>query len=257
MNTIVRDITEELIHAYVDSQLSPDEHIRFERHMKSDPVLREKVEAYKLQNALLHDLFDPVLEEPVPSNIDISAPTKHYGGNGLLNLAASFLLLCIGGLGGWFANEQSPAINSFDNASIAHTATIAHRVYVPEVKHPVEVSAENEQHLVKWLSKRLGKSINAPDLNSLGYNLVGGRLLPSENGAAAQFMYENVVGKRLTLFVRNAKSNEKDTAFHFYEEEKDNAFYWIDGNLGYVIVGDVDKNQLLSTANSIYQQLSF
>jgi len=259
MNMIITDITEELIHAYVDSQLSPDERIQFEHIMKNDPELIEKVEAYKQQNALLHELFDSVLEEPIPSSLS-TLPVNYKNSSILFKMVASFMLLfaggLVGGITGWYANEQTPENPVFTASSIARAATIAHMVYVPEVKHPVEVAADQEKHLVKWLSKRLGNNINAPDLNPLGFGLVGGRLLPSENGAAAQLMYENNTGERLTLYIRNANTNEKTTAFRYYEETNANAFYWIDGNLGYVIVGDINKNQLLDTANTVYHQLS-
>jgi len=253
---IVRDITEEIIHAYVDAQLSPDEHIRFERIMENDESLRKKVESYQNQNVLLHELFDPVLDEPVPPQL--ISPSERKKARKPMSFAAAVLLLVTGGLSGWVANEQfkPPTEITSNIINMAQTATVAHRIYTPEVKHPVEVEAAQEQHLVKWLSKRIKKTINAPSLNELGYALMGGRLLPSESGPAAQFMYENSTGNRLTLYVRKCQDKEKDTAFRYYEEENTNAFYWIDGDLGYVLVGNVNKSALLNTANSVYQQLS-
>ena len=46
----------------------------------------------------------------------------------------------------------------------ARRAANAHAVYVPEVRHPVEVGADQEAHLVQWLSKRLAVPVRAPAL---------------------------------------------------------------------------------------------
>ena len=73
----------------------------------------------------------------------------------------------------------------------AQQAAVAHAVFQPEVRHPVEVTAAQQEHLVQWLSKRLGRPLKVPVLAAQGYELVGGRLLPGDDGARAQFMYQN------------------------------------------------------------------
>ena len=52
--------------------------------------------------------------------------------------------------------------------TIAREAALAHVAYVPEVRHPVEVTAAEEKHLVAWLSKRLDAPLRAPSLVSPG-----------------------------------------------------------------------------------------
>ncbi len=74
---------------------------------------------------------------------------------------------------------------------LARVAAVAHAVYSPEVRHPVEVGADQEAYLVRWLPKRLGANLKVPHLAAQGYPLVGGRLLPGERGPAAQFMYQD------------------------------------------------------------------
>lgn len=65
----------------------------------------------------------------------------------------------------------------------------------------MEVAADQEAHLVAWLSKRLGTPLKVPRLDTLGFGLVGGRLLPGDQGPVAQFMYQDGQGQRLTLYV--------------------------------------------------------
>src|SRR5205809_25292 len=75
----------------------------------------------------------------------------------------------------------------------------AHRLYIAEVRHPIEVTA-NENHLLPWLSRRVGTNLRAPDLSTFGLRLLGGRLLPGMNGPAALFMYEGLTGERITFY---------------------------------------------------------
>ena len=156
---------------------------------------------------------------------------------------------------GWlvheFAGDRPPS-----RASLARQAAVAHAVYSPEVRHPVEVGAAEQEHLVNWLSKRLGAKLRAPLLTREGYELVGGRLLPGESGAVAQFMYQDAKGKRLTLYVSRLAAENRDTAFRFSQEDKVAVFYWIDGRLGYALSGEMPKPELLEIATSVYRQLN-
>src|SRR5205807_4823362 len=109
----------------------------------------------------------------------------------------------------------------------------AHKLYVVEVRHPVEVPGAEEPHLVQWLSKRIGYQLNAPNLQPLGLKLVGGRLLPGPGGSAAAFlMYEGGSGERFTLYCAHSRAPE--TALRYEAIGSVAAFYWVDDNKGYV-----------------------
>ena len=142
-------------------------------------------------------------------------------------------------------------------------AAFAHVVYQPEVRHPVEVTAQQQEHLVQWLSKRLGHQIKVPDLRSKGFELLGGRLLPGENGARAQFMYQNAAGKRLTLYLGAVKDGDKahvdtrETAFRFFDDGPVPGFYWVDQGFGCAITAPLPRGELLDIAKSAYQQVDW
>jgi anti-sigma factor RsiW len=152
--------------------------------------------------------------------------------------------------------ERIVVQNAPDGAIMARRAAMAHAVYSPEVRHPVEVAANEEQHLVAWLSKRLGVKLRAPKLDDAGMSLVGGRLLPGDSGPVAQFMYQSQNGRRLTLYVRTEASKNRETAFRYARENNVGVFYWIDREAGYAIAsGDLSKEELLRVADLVYKQL--
>ena len=140
---------------------------------------------------------------------------------------------------------------------MARRAAVAHATYSPEVRHPVEVGADQEAHLVAWLSKRLGAPVRAPQLEGVGYSLVGGRLLPGDSGPVAQFMYQCQRGTRVTLYVRTEAVNNTQTAFRYAKEGNVRVFYWVDRKLGYALSSaDISKDDLLKVSNAVYQQLN-
>ena len=161
--------------------------------------------------------------------------------------------IAIGSVAGYALRGVKPADPA--QPSLARNAAMAHVVYTPEVRHPVEVGADQEVHLLQWLSKRLGTPINAPHFGKEGFDLVGGRLLPGERGPVAQFMYQDRGGRRLTLYVRGDPDN-RDTAFRFAQEGKVGVFYWLDGRLGYALSGEIPRAELPAMADSAYRQLN-
>jgi anti-sigma factor RsiW len=243
-------LSEDDLHAYVDDRLDPERRRAVEAELAQSPEDAARAAAYREQSAALHALYDPVLGEPVPErlrNVRASGRGMRYA------IAAGWLIagVALGWLAREFAGDRSPS-----RPSLARQAAVAHAVYSPEVRHPVEVGAAEQEHLVNWLSKRLGAKLRAPLLTREGYELVGGRLLPGDSGAVAQFMYQDAKGKRLTLYVSRLAAENRDTAFRFSQEDKVAVFYWIDGRLGYALSGELPKPELLEIATSVYRQLN-
>ena len=169
------------------------------------------------------------------------------------------LLTLAGAAGGWLAHDLTGGGRARTLASapvmLARQAAVAHTVFSADLRRPVEVGADQEQALVTWLSRRLGVNVRAPKLAPLGYDLIGGRLLPGQSGPVAQFMYQDAAGQRLTLYVSHDQVQNSETGFRFAQEGKVNVFYWIDGQFGYALSGGVARAELSRIASSVYEQL--
>jgi anti-sigma factor RsiW len=247
-------VTETDLHAYVDGLLPPGRCDAVDAHLAAHPDELQRVREWRGQNRALHELFDPVLEEPVPARLRKAIEPRPR--RQILRYAAGVLLFVFGGATGWLVHEYSGAPAADRMTAFAHQAAIAHVVYSPEVRHPVEVGADQEAHLVAWLSKRLGANLKVPQLGEAGYQLVGGRLLPGNQGPVAQFMYQDGNGLRLTLYVRTNAAENRETAFRYALERGVSVFYWVDGRSGYALSGEIEKPALLRIAKLVYQQLN-
>ena len=189
------------LHAYADGRLDAAARAAVEARLASDPAAARQVADWQRQNDMLRTLYGPAANEPVPSRLDIHRIARQgrsdIGRWGRM-AAAAVLLLAVGAAGGWYGRGGLEPARPAET-TLAAEAMTAHQVYSGEVVHPVEVWAGEKDHLKTWLSKRLARPLAIPDLGEGGLTLVGGRLLPAANGPAAQVMYQDETGSRVTL----------------------------------------------------------
>lgn len=256
-------VAEADLHAYADNQLSATRRLQVETYLAARPQDAARVQEWMNDNQALRALLDPVLHEPIPVRL-LVAPTRSMMPWRQFALAASIAF--VSASAAWMTRgaldehkqqqvaaltPAAPAVSSF-----ARRAAVAHVVYSPEVRRPVEVGADQEDQLVAWLSKRMDAPLKPPHLGRVGYELIGGRLLPGDKGPVAQFMYHDSNGQRLTLYVTREAAPSGDTAFRFAQEGPVNVFYWVDGKFGYAISAGADKKELHSVAQEVYRQLA-
>ncbi|MFO6419368.1 anti-sigma factor family protein [Hylemonella sp. W303a] len=260
-------VTDDELNALIDGRLKPHEHTALLARLAHQPTAHARWTAWQRQHVALRGLHADLLSQELPPTLQGTAQNvrraqlqvqqmRHWGG-----LAASLLLAFSLG---WFGRAAwlpaSPAVlaQQAPARDFVRQAAIAHAVYSPEQRHPVEVAANQEEHLVQWLSKRLGRPLKLPQLQALGYELVGGRLLPGDDGARAQFMYQNAGGERVTLYLgqRPVRLAEDATVeFRYSADGPVPSFYWIDGAQAYALSGTLSREQLLRLAQAVYQQL--
>lgn len=255
-------VQENDLHALVDGQLPPQ---RAQAVLaRLDAADTERLAHWTAQRNRLRSLHAALVHEPPPEPLratatrlqalhDRQAQYWRWGG-----MAASVLLAFGLGWGlrgqwpGTLASAQAPLASA---QRFAQQAAVAHAVYQPEQRHPVEVAAAQQEHLVQWLSKRLNRPLTVPVLTAQGFELVGGRLLPGGSGARAQFMYQNAAGQRITLYL-GALEQAQAEAFHFYGDGAVSSFYWVDRGFGYALSGALPRPALQALATAVYQQLS-
>lgn len=246
-------VTEDELHAYVDGELAADRQQAVEAWLAAHPEDAARVGGWRLQADAISARYGGVAGQPVPRRLNLDRLTQSQRSWKAVAAAAAVLALLIGGIGGWMARGAAAvAPDEFD--VLTAEAIDAYKVYGVEVRHPVEVPGAEAEHLVQWLSKRVGYQLRAPNLESLGLTLVGGRLLPAPSGeAAAFFMYESASGERFTIY--SARSATPNTAMHYSAPGKVSAFYWADGNVAYVVSGQADRQRLWKVVAAAYEQI--
>ncbi len=280
MNTAPDDT---LLCAWIDGQLPPEQRAEVEAWLREHPDDAARVRAWSADARSLRAALDPVLDEPVPAGLTQTvwrkAPdvlTSPAWGR----WAAALALFVLGGAVGaglMWRMQGSSVTSSVTSVAAApgalssgwvQRAAVAHSVYVPEVRHPVEVKAQ-EEHLSRWLTRRLDVPVKLFDLREQGFELVGGRLLPDASGPSAQLMYQAITppgaasaaGKpeRVTVYLRKP-DDATPAAFRYEQQGELGLFYWVEGKsansgpTGYALVGALPRDKLLALAEAIYRQ---
>lgn len=281
-----------VLNAWLDGELPADQRAEVESWLRDHPEDAARVRLWAADGEAVRASLDSVLTDAVPPRLVQMVldgqPASPWAG--WQRWAAALAVFLIGGATGaaltWRLLPQTAATSAATApAGWAQRAVVAHSVYVPEGRHAVEVKAQ-EEHLSRWLTKRLDVPVKLFDLRAQGYELVGGRLLPDAAGPSAQLMYQAIavpgaavgataarVGSpgrpataapeakpsRVTVYLRKPESNTP-AAFRFEQRGELGMFYWVEGQsahggpTGYALVGALPREQLLALAEAIYRQ---
>lgn len=256
--------------AWLDDELGNADRAEVDAWLCEHPEHAARVRLWAADRDALRARLSPVAQEPVPTRLE-QLVWRHQPAVAPLGwwprLAAAVAVFAMGAAAGagamWAAQPREAAVH---HADWERRAIVAHAVYAPEVRHPVEVSVKGatpadsraqEEHLARWLAKRLERPVKLFDLRAQGYGLVGGRLLPDSNGPCAQLMYQRIgedSPTRVTVYLRRA-DDATPPAFRYERRGQFGMFYWVEGSTGYALVGALPRDRLLALAEAIYQQV--
>ena len=250
------------LHALVDGELDAARRAEVEAWLSENPEAAGRVARYRAQNAGMHALFDGVLTEELPPVVAGALAGRRVWPRRLAAIAAAMVLLLAGATAGWVLRgtlapddttqvaEASPPI---DTQELMVRAAMAHVVSSDDDLQPA--SAEDTG---RYLSARMGNEVRVPQLSSLGYRLVGSRVLPDTKGPAAQFVFEDSNGERVTLYVRSEAARGVDITYALADDLS--MFYWNDSEHSYALVRELEdeagRDALLQAAKSVYSQIT-
>ncbi|ACK86447.1 anti-sigma factor family protein [Methylorubrum extorquens] len=253
-----RPVGEDDLHALVDGRLEPGRRVTVEAWLAEHPEAAARVAADREVRSRLRARLAPIADEPIPARLRIAhvaRPPRARVARWLPSAAAAALCLALGGAAGWVGRGAVPPVGAPPVEPMTQAAVSAFRTFVVEAVHPIEVRADGTPHLLQWLTKRVGRPITAPDLRAQGFRLMGGRLLPADDGPAAMLMYDDDRGTRLTLYSR-AGAAEGHRVFRYARADDVAAFSWIDDGMAYVVTARTDEARLLRVAEAVDAQVS-
>ena len=173
----------------------------------------------------------------------------------LISASLTFLI-------GLFIGYLYPTLRGADqatrNAMIEQLAIDAHRTYINEKAHVVEVSSKDITHLTNWLSSKLEMAVAPAILDRFDFELKGGRLLPSMGQNAAVYIYRKPDNSQLTLYIRNQSplTGKVETECE-HANDGLSLCHWQGENLSYyIVINDAidSASPIISDAASQLQQ---
>ena len=104
------------------------------------PTMPRGSQSWRAMAETLHARYDAVADEPVPKRLEIERLVRQPRRWMLGAIAAALLAFVAGGGVGWMAHGVAAAPSAFQSFTL--DALDAHRLYVVEVRHPVEVPGQ-------------------------------------------------------------------------------------------------------------------
>lgn len=257
-----------LLSAWLDGEVEGADCARVQAWLQEHPEDAALVRLWAADRDALRARFSPTLDEPIPERLTQAVWRRDGARRGLVwggwgQAVAAVALLVVGAVVGALWRGSAVREPVAGAGSWTQRAAVAHAVYAPEVRHPVEVNVregdaaqqrEQEVHLSRWLTRRLSVPVKCFDLREQGFELVGGRLLPDAGGPSAQLMYQDAMGMRVTVYLRKAAEQDAPAAFSYERRGDLGMFYWVEGRSGFALVGPLSRERLLALAQAIARQ---
>lgn len=255
--------------AWLDDELGSVERANVEAWLREHAQDAARLGLWAADREALRARLAPAADEPLPVRLEqlVWRHQPAVASSGWPRYASAVAAFAAGAAAGavgmWAAQSRDVEVRA---AQWERRAIVAHAVYSPEVRHPVEVAVKGatpavarmqEEHLTRWLTNRLGQPVKLFDLRAQGYELVGGRLLPDANGPSAQLMYERTGQDRparVTVYLRHPEA-ATPAVLRYQRQGELGVFYWVEGATGYALVGAVGREELLTLADAIYRQV--
>lgn len=265
-------VSDSELNALVDDELDPARQAEVEAWLADNPEAAQRVARYRAQNAGLHALYDDILNEDLPASTAALLEVRRAGVPAWAAMAAAIALFVVGAAGGWivrgeavpdasaqFAAASTPAPAAtppIDTQVLMQRASMAHVVsHQDELRTP---AAGGPAAMADYIADRMGKQVRVPSLDSFGYKMLGGRVLPDTDGPAAQFVFADENGQKVSLYVRSEQANGVDITYALADDLS--MFYWNDSDRSYALVTRIDddtgREALLTAAKAVHRQLS-
>lgn len=247
------------LQAYVDGLLDPDERSRVEAFLSSSPEERERLEAYRRQNMLLHRLYDwPGYRAPsygqdaLLRKLSRKMQLQRYVLCGLRVASVAGVLVLVA-VGSWASYEwvklPTGAVTAFNGNTEEHyMMLVGDGGQAATLDRNSQAIAKKSAEMLNSLSaKHLTMPRRAPDLERAGFRLIGTRVLSTAIGPAIQFLYGNKENSRVALFLR-PNADIRSSGSTVVENGDVSMIYSEFENMAYSLVGNVDRQTLLKLA---------
>lgn len=243
------------LQAWADRRLPQNRLAAVEAYLVDHPDVAERLNQAIANQAALARALQDKYEEPIPARLRFDALLAKRRSRMTGHLARTATVLLVAGLsaaGGWAGHGWTDRGSQLRVATAS--AIAAYATFTVEVRHPVEVRADEGAHLVQWISNRLERPITPPDLSPLGWRLMGGRVLPTAHAPAAQLMYDDDRGTRLTVYVQPMGIDGEEFRYTEYGDVR--TIVWAERRLALAVTGKVSRDALMAVAMRVKDALA-
>src|ERR1700731_5312605 len=135
-------VTEDDLHGFVDHLLDSARRREVQTYLDAHPEIAGRIGSFSRQREALRAAAAPIADEPIPPRLNVrhlmEGPRRAQAWS-WRSMAASVLLLVVGGAGGWSLRDTAVVRSEASGiAPLAHEAASTFNVYGADRSHPVE-----------------------------------------------------------------------------------------------------------------------
>jgi anti-sigma factor RsiW len=227
------------LHAYVDQQLPESDRRVLETYLAAHPEVAAQVHAWQQDAHVLRAALSGALQQPANPNLDpalIRQRIKQQSHRHFATAALLLIAISLGGLGGWQAREATqPSMLPMTDAMQAY------RLFAQDGVLPADYHAQGSDTMQAWLDRYFNQAQRLPDLSQAGFSPVSGRLLSTEQGAAAMVLYEDLQGRHISFYIRPPGPENNFLPRGSRSADGLQAEYWSGGGYNYAMVSPVGQ----------------
>ncbi len=244
-------INEELLHAFIDDELSQAEHTRVAQMIAEDTALSQRVAAFRADKAALQQAYGPLAERPLPKEW-IARIEEETGRRRIPQLApwaaiaAALIVAVVSAI--YFRSAPADGEDGIIREAIAARS---HALSPRETLVARDVA--QARVIDRAMTNSLKMKLRAPDLARMGYKLASAQVYGGvPGGKAVELVYRGAGNRDLTIYVRRPTSAVR------FEQFKRNGLricIWQDDVLGTVITGTISAAEMQRIASLAYTGL--
>lgn len=243
----------EELNAYLDGELDEARRCAVEAHLQDCPEDAERIAAYRHRDMLLRAAFHELPPARLPESIDLTLRarrrTRRLAGIGAVAAMLAGLVVGILFATGWLTRQPD---SGRALAALDQHATAAYLLNAP-AQSVISLHGESPTRIGQRLSLHVGRRVWVPDLSRFGYRLVAARVLEGGPTPAAQLLFRDAAGHRISCYFA-AQPETGETALHYSEAHGIKTFSRFDEGLGYAVSGTIERSALRTLAVAAYEE---
>jgi anti-sigma factor RsiW len=234
------ELWQDKIDAFVDSELPADEARHFDQHLRSCPACAQETFArqrLKAETRLAGQRYTPSAEfsERLAKRL---APRRKRSFIWIPALASATAVLLLAVFIGFGWRERTLQQQEVAQLVAQHVTTLAS-------DHPVDVISTDAHTVKPWFAGKVPFSVDIPNLEGTGFELVGGRLVYLRQTPAAQLIF-GVRKHRISVFMvregREVSALGNDSAP--VRRGGFNTQTWVEDGIRYFAISDVSPQDV-------------
>ena len=253
-------MTDETLLRYADGKLDADEQQKVEKFLKTDQLATERLRLMTLSGGALQSLQQdkelPEVSEKIIENLtstdqQIKQPRKPFWRTYAIAATLAVFFSLVGFSIGSVTNYGSGYTNS-NLPQWVERVVDYHSLYARETVEASNLSSEEKSEIKIRLENAINKSVTFPDLKQLGLEFRRAQILKFETEPVIQLVYLPINGKPVALCFK--KTNQSDSKPKYTTFRKLGVMRWQADGYDYILVGDIDKDQLEKVSQNAIKQ---